>query len=446
MTVLRVLAFPLVAAVLIGLATLVPSDDTVARPPRTVAVTQSTYACPAGSVISVSAGQVAAGESRTATVLPSRAADDALGDPAAWQTDVVDGAGVVVQQQGRGSGAVGYFAGTAPKSGGGGLVVGSCPGVVDDAWLLGLGSGDQHFSTVILTNLADSTAVADLTLWGPKGRIDAVDADGIVVEPHSTRRIRLDDLAAGEPEIAVHVHRRRGSLAAVANDTSTATYRGTEPVTSSLTPRREQIVPGLVEGTSGRTLLLVNPGTVTARVDVQVVGSDSTFTPKGLDQVKVGAGRVRTVTMPKTAGGDVQALRVVSDQPVAAAVRMTPSVKDHAVAESAAPLTGPAVVPVSLGLDLAPPRLVLTAPEGAASVEIEAFDADMTSLGTKTVDVPGGTTTAVKASSDDAAYVVVTPRGSVSAAATYVDGDQVSSLALEAAPVSTRAPQVRPVG
>ncbi len=89
----------------------------------------------------------------------------------------------MVQQRGRASGAVGFFAGTAPKKGGGGLVVGSCPGVVDDAWLMGLGSGGKHFSTLILTNLADTPAAVDLSLWGPKGKIDAVGSEGIVVKP-----------------------------------------------------------------------------------------------------------------------------------------------------------------------------------------------------------------------------------------------------------------------
>lgn len=445
MTHLKSLAFPLVAVLLVLLAWVAPSGDESPRPPSKVSITQSTYACPAGSVISVSAGQVQPGTSRTASVLPGQEPDEALSDAAAWQSAVVDGPGVIVQQEGRTSGAAGYFVGTAPKAGGGGLVVGSCPGVVDDAWLLGLGSGDQHFSTLILTNLADSTAAVDLDLWGPEGKIDAVDAESVVIEPFSVRRIRLDSLAAGESELAVHVTRRRGSVSAVANDTSTATFRGTEPVTANTGPSRDQVVGGLVKGAAGRTLLVLNPGTTTARVDVEVIGRTTTFTPAGLEGIRVKAGSLRAVTVPKSAGAGEQALRVTSDEPVAASVRMAPTTQDFAYAEANVPLDGPTIVPVDVGTDVDAPRLHLSTPKGAASVELEAFDADMKPLASSTLDLEAGTTRSVSLTTRGAAYVVVTPKGDVVAAATYVDGDGISSLALRGAPLTTLAPQVRPV-
>ncbi|MET0931061.1 MAG: DUF5719 family protein [Aeromicrobium sp.] len=438
-------AFPLVAVVLVVLASIVPgADPEPARAPATVAVTQSTYACPAGSVITVAAGQVEPGTSGTASVLPGREPAAALGGATTWRSAVVDGPGVIVEQQGRG--AVGYFAGTAPKSGGGGLVVGSCSGVVDDSWLLGLGSGNKHFSTLILTNLAASPAAVDLTLWGPEGEIDAVNADGIVIAPFSVQRIRLDALAAGESELAVHVHRRRGSVSAVVNDTSTATFKGTEPISASVAPSREQVIGGLVEGASGRTLLVLNPGTSTARVDVEVLGSEGTFTPSGLEQVKVPAGTLQAVTVPATAGATPQALRLTSDQPVSSTVRMAPTNDDYAYAEASPVLSGPAVVPIQLGAEGSVPQLVLTAPGGAASVEVQALDASMAPLMSSTVELAPGTTQVAGVDADGAAYLVLRPTGDVIAAATYAKGGGISSLAVTDAPVSVAAPQVRSLG
>jgi hypothetical protein len=440
-------AFPLVAVLLVVLASLAPSDDArPARAPGTVAVTQSTYACPAGSVITVAAGQVEAGTSGTASVLPGREPVEPLGGATSWRTSVVDAPGLVVEQQGEASGAVGYFAGTAPKSGGGGLVVGSCSGVVDEAWLLGLGSGNGHFSTLILTNLTDSPAAVDLTLWGPEGRIDAVDADGIVIEPSSVQRIRLDALAAGEAEVAVHVHRRRGSVSAVVNDTSTAASRGTEPISASRAPSREQVVGGIVPGAAGRTLLVLNPGKSTARVDVEVMGPDGTFAPAGLEQVKIPAGTLQSVPVPDTAGSTAQAMRLTADQPVSATVRMAPTTDDYAYAESSVPLTGPAVVPIDLGAQSSVPQLVLTAPAGDARVEVQAFDAAMAPLPSSTVTIAAGTTQVVKPDAAGAAYLVLRPTGDVIAAATYAQADLISSLSLTDAPVSVSAPQVSPVG
>ena len=439
--------FPVIAVALVVLASLAPDDDAPPRRgPGTVAVSQSTYACPAGSVITVASGQVEPGTAGTASALPDRSPVDELSGATTWRTSVVDGPGVLVDQRGSGSGAVGYFAGTAPRSGGGGLVVGACSGVVDDAWLLGLGSGGGHFSTVILTNLSSSPAAVDLTLWGPEGRIDAVNAEGIVIEPYSVQRIRLDTLAAGEPDVAVHVHRRRGSVAAVVNDSSTAAGKGTEPISASVSPRREQVVGGLVPGTGGRTLLVLNPGSSTARVDVEVIGPKSTFTPAGLEQVTIPAGTLRAVTVPATAGSEAQALRLTSDQPVTASVRMAPTATDYAYAESAATLTGPAVVPVDLGQPGVGSQLVLTAPGQDASVVVQAFDAAMAPLTSTTISVPAGTTTTTPVKVAGAAYLVLTPTGDVVATATYSVGDRLSSLVVTDAPVSVAAPQVRPVG
>lgn len=442
---LRILVIPLAAVVLVVLAALAPSSSELPRPPSRVTVTETAYACPTGSVITVAAGQVEAGTGSTATALPGGRREAALEDATAWRTSVVDESGVVVQQQGRGSGAAGFFAGTAPKSGGGGLVVGSCPGVVDDAWLAGLGSGGKHFSTLILTNLADSPAAVDLTLWGPKGRIDAVGSEGVVVKPSSVRRIRLDELAAGEPELAMHVHRRRGSLSAVVNDSSTSVSSGTEPVSATLSPRRSQVVGGLVADAAGRTLVLVNPGDTTARVAVKVIGPKNTFTPSGLDQVKVPARSTRSVTVPRSAGSAAQALRLTSDQPVAATVRMAPTDKDYAYAEAVPALGGPAIVPIGLGARVGAPRLVLTAPDGAASADVQAYDADMQPLMSSSARIKAGTTTGLRLDARGAAYFVVKPHGTVVAAATYARGDGLSSLALTDAPITVLGPQVRPV-
>ena len=442
---LRFLILPMAAVALVVLALVAPSSSESARPPSRVTVTESSYACPAGSVITVAAGQVRAGSGATAYAFPGRARDKELEDTSSWRTSVVDGSGVMVQQRGRASGAVGFFAGTAPKKGGGGLVVGSCPGVVDDAWLLGLGSGGKHFSTLILTNLADTPAAVDLSLWGPKGKIDAVGSEGIVVKPASVRRIRLDELAAGEAELAMHVHRRRGSLSAVVNDSSTSVFSGTEPVSATLSPRRTQVVGGLVPGAEGRTLMMVNPGQATARVNVKVIGPKNTFAPSGLSQIKVRAGTTRTVPVPKSAGSGAQALRLTSDQPISATVRMAPGNKDYAYAEAVPALTGPAIVPVEVGPKIGAPRLLLTAPGAAASVDVQAYDTSMRRLASSTVKIKAGTTTWARLETPDAAYFVVTPHGKVVAAATYVKGDGISSLALTPAPVTVLSPQVRPV-
>ncbi|TXL57335.1 DUF5719 family protein [Aeromicrobium terrae] len=444
---LRNLAPPVVGAGLLVLAAVVPAGGDDSRPPVPVTVQESSYACPAGQDITVAAGQVERGTGATAQALPGKTPVTALADAGAWRTTQATGSGVIVRQKGRASGAVGFYAGTASKKHGGGLAVGSCPATFEEGWFLGLGSGAEHESTLVLTNLSESPAVADLTFWGPRGPVDAIDADGIVVDPFTTKRVKLADLAAGEPELAVHVVRRRGSLSVVADDESTAVFKGTEPVSSSLAPSRSQVVPGLPGDADGRTLLLLNPGEQSARVGVRVIGPKSTFTPQGLATVKVGPGRLKAVEVPRSAGSGRIALRLTSDHPVAASVRIAPDTKDRAYAEAVAPLEGTAVVPVELGDDLKAPELVLTAPRRAGSAHLVAYDARMRRLAEHDVTIAAGTTQHVALAKElkakGIAYVLLTVRGTVLGAATYTDGHRVSSLVLAPAPVTVLGPQVR---
>lgn len=445
----RTFLIPLVAAGLAIGAYVVPKPSDSPRRPDGVKITQSTYACPAGDGITIASGQLSPGDTAAATVLPSRTPDDKLVDPATWRTSQVDGGGVIVEQTGSASGAAGFFGATAPKGSGGGLIVGSCPYLVDDAWYLGLGSGAKHFSSVILTNVGDTPAAVDLELWGPEGKIDAVSSTGIVIGPRTTKRVKLEDLAAGEPELALHVLRRRGSVSAVVNDLSTAVFGGTEPVSATSGPERRQVIGGLVSGAEGRTLALLNPGTTTARVEVEVIGPKNTFRPEGLDAVKVPAGAVRLVEVPTTAGSGRQALQVSSDVPVVATVRMAPSEVDFAYAEAVPALVGPALVPVEMGKRVSLPDLILTAPDKATNVQVIALGKDMKEIAEADVQVPGETTqhldTAKVFKQKGIAYLVVQSKGEIVAAATYRSGELISSLALLAAPRTVLAPQVRPV-
>lgn len=441
---------PALAVAMVAAASVMPAGGSVvSNPPRPVEVVESSYACPGGSIITLAAGQVRPGASRTVHLSPEGTPDPDLSDAGVWSSASVDAAGAIITETGRDTGASGFFAGRAPASGGGGLVVGECAGVIDDAWFLGAGSGDRHFSTLILTNLSSTPAVADILLWGPDGPVDAVNASGVTLAPYEIRRTPVADLAAGEAALAIEVVRTRGSMSAIVNDSSTATFAGTEPISATLTPTRDQYVGGVVGGARGKTLMLLNPGESTARVDVEVLARSGTFAGKGLQDIKVEPGQFLEVEVPAEVGKGRQAFHVSSDQPVAASVRVSANAKDYSIAEATAPLDGAALVPVSAGSNVKIPELVLTAPGKTSSVDIEAFDASMKSLASSSVGVEGGTTVHVASvnSKDpyasDVAYVVVRGTGGVIAAAQYVKGEGVSSLALRAAPVVVSAPSVR---
>lgn len=452
---LKILLLPILAVAIIAAAFAVPAKDTKARSPQTVTVRQSSFACPIAGDTTVATGRVAAHTDAraTATALPDRSSVDALTPVDSWNDARVAATSVLVNTiDPLGAGAVGFFGTIASGRDGGGLGVGSCPAVVQDSWYVGGGSGARHFSTMTLTNLSDSTAVADVSLWGEEGTVDAVNAEGIILDAFETRSITLDSLAAGEPELAVHVQSRRGALSVALRDTSTAVFAGTEPLTATAAPARRQVIAGIGSGTNDRQLIALNPGNTTARVKIEALGKDGTFVPTGLDDVKIPAGKVKMMDVPTSTGGDALALRLTADHPLSASVRSSPTDKDFAYAVAGQPLVGPAVAPLSIGSVLRDAQLLLTAPDAKADVTITAYDAKMAKQGSVDVAVKAGSTTpydlGVKGRFNkplgDLAYVVVTSVGNIQGAALYTRGDGVSAMPLTEAPLKTLAPQVRP--
>jgi hypothetical protein len=435
------------AIALIVTAFFLPDPREGVRDPRSVSVSRTAYACPGG--VNVAAGQIAPARSVTAVRLPGRSSVSSLERTDRWRLTKTSRP-TVVEQSGRGSGGAGFFTTTAGEGDGGGLIVATCPPTVDESWFVGLGSGAKHESRLELTNLSDVVAVADISMWGPDGPIEAVGADGIVIKPEQTQSIRLNKLAAGEPELAVRVERRRGAFAVTAFDGSRRVYGGSEAPAPTRAPRRDQIVTGLPAGARNRTLLVVNPSTATSRLSVSVLGRRGTFAPRGLEAVRVPAGRVTTLELPASLGADGNSVRIRSEQPVAAVVRVSEAKDDYAYVGSSHTLDGPALVPVDLGGGTTRPRLTLTAPAGKAAVTVKGFDAQMKQLASERHELPAGTTSTVALTgltdSDRLAYVVVEPRGDVVGSATFHKDEGIATMPLEAAPVRVLGPDVRLVG
>jgi len=438
---------PVLAVALIVTALFLPDPREGPRDPRSVSVSRTAYACPGD--VNVAAGQIAPARAVRAVSLPGRRTVGSLEKPDRWRLTKTSRA-TVVEQSGRGSGGAGFFTTTADESDGGGLIVASCPPTVDESWFVGLGSGAKHESRLELTNLSDVVAVADISMWGIDGPIEAVGAEGIVIKPEQTQTLRLSKLADGEPELAVRVERRRGAFAVTAFDGSRRVYAGSEVPAPTRAPRRDQIVTGLPAGARNRTLLVVNPSGATSRLSVSVLGRRGTFAPRGLEAVRVPAGRVTTLELPASLGADGSSLRIKSEQRVAVVVRVGEAKEDYAYVGSAHELDGPALVPVDLGGGTSRPRLTLTAPGRKAAVTVKGFDAQMKPLASERHELPAGTTSTVALTgltdSDRLAYVVVEPRGDVVGSATFRKDDGIASIPLEAAPVLVLGPDVRLVG
>ena len=441
-------AVPLAVAVaIVLLGTVLPSPRLLDRTQDAISVSRTAYACPSGST--VAAGQIAAASTVSAVELPKGARVKALESGDTWRRTEIERT-TLVDQVGSGSGAAGFFTQVGGAGSGAGLMVGSCPATVDESWFVGLGSGVKHESRLVVTNVSDVVSVADVTMWGTEGEIEVVGGDGLVLKPRQTRTIAVSDFAAGESELAVRVERRRGAFAVSALDDSTRSYSGSEVLPPTKAPRRSQLLSGLPSGAKFRTLLITNPTHITSRVSVEVIGPKGSFAPRGLDSVRVPAGKVTPVELPTTIGSDGIAVRVTSEQPVLATARVAEDKSDYAYAVVARPLEGEAIVPVALAGGVGRPRLTVTAPGRSASITVSGYDASMKLLKSARFDVDAGTTSTVNVGqaigSDRLAYVVVKPRGRVVGAATFRGDDGIASIPLDAAPVQVLGPDVQVIG
>lgn len=432
---------PLVAAVMVLAAAFVPEPEPepVDGGRQTIDVQQTVWACPVQSGWSVTAGQVVGGDEATGRSIGSDAtAADVWSDAGRWRTGRPAGDAFVLEQSGAGSGSVGFVSGDASRAQGGGAVLAACPAIADDAWFAGLGGPDRDAATVTLINLGTERAVADVSWWGESGPIESSDTTGLVVEAGQTKVVSVAEVAAGEGVVGLEVSRRRGALTAIATDGGA---EGTELVDSVSGPARSQVLLGQPVDSGGR-LSILNPGTTTAHVAVEVRGPKGSFAAEGLEDVAVEPESTRTVRIPNSVDIAGSALHVTSDVPVVAVASVS-TADDFASLVAAEPISGPAAAPVRASGR--PVRVLVGAGDAAATVTVETFTATMKSLGEQQISIEAGSTASVPAPEDqDADHVVLTPAdgATVWAGLSTRDDDQIATTALRPAPVTVVAPGV----
>lgn len=430
--------FPVVAIVLAAIGW-VGRVDPPDRGPGPVPVDVAAYTCPLVGGVRLSTGQVTAGTSAVATLYPGGAESSV--DPRTWHATAPRGDALSVEQRGYKSGAVGFIRGQLPGAFGGGLVVGGCPGVADESWFLGLGSGSGHESTLVLTNTGGSPAVADVNLWASDGPVPAIGNKGLVVPPHSTKVLPLHSIAAGELELGVQVVRRRGALTASALDTLRTSRNGTESLmgTSSAKQLWLSAVPG---GSDSRNILLLNPGEESTRAKVEVFADGKPFTPAGLDNISLPAGKFVWVGLP--AQRQPVSVRVTASREIVGSVRVAQAHSDFGYAMPVRPLEHVAIAPMVTGVF---PSVVVTSTGRRATLRVTTFDSSMRRLVQVTDEVAAGSTKALdlkKLQQGKPAYIQLESSEPVVAAALYASGKLLAILPLADAPLVRPGPDVVP--
>jgi hypothetical protein len=349
-----------------------------------------------------------------------------------------------------------------------GLAVASCAAPTTSWWFVGTASRVGHVGRLLLTNPEPGPAAVDIDLFGPDGQVAVAGGRGVSLAPRSSRVVALSSLAIQEPGLAVHVQATQGEVVAVVHDrwADGVTPTGNEWLGPVTPPGGEVVVPGLPKcggaaqasaqlrsscGKSTRTLVVANPGALTALVRVEVLGPRGPFVPSGLETLRIPPTSVVRADVTAVARGEPAGIRLTSDQDVTAAVLIADgsAQADTAVVPASPPLAGPAAAPWPT--DLQASLLLSSAARTAAAARISVYAADGARLLTDTVPVAGGSTRQWTlprlrpAERRSVAYVVVEPTsGSVTAAAVYrAEPVGLAGLALRSLAVSVERPAVR---
>lgn len=317
-----------------------------------------------------------------------------------------------------------------------------------DWWFTGADTSVDSTSTLVLTNPGPSVAVVALDLYGAHGRVRALGAEAIALAPHTRREYDLARWAPGQAALSVHAAVSRGAVTAavLVQRVAGATPAGSDWLPPSAAPGRTVVVGAGLAGRVDQTLLLANPGDRQQVVTVRVLSATGAFTSTGLPPVQVPPGTVVTRSLASVTAHGADALELSAHGLVTGAVesRLTSGSHDFAFSGVVQPLPvrpdQPTVVPTLTGSALALAFTVAgTAP---ASVRVDGFAADGSSISSSTVSLPGSSTTLWHAPAapssgsssgvDDAPtayYTVSTLSGGIGAVAAVAQYSRVDGLA-----------------
>lgn len=209
---------------------------------------------------------------------------------------------------------------------------------------------DPSQGELVLVNPDRTDAVVNLSVQSADGDITTAGSRGLAVAAGSSRVVPISVIAATNSPVTIVQQSTQGRVLMVARPLSSGSAQavGQQPSTAA-------VIAGLPAQLKGLQLVLGNPGTQAATVQVQALGVRGAFTPSGGDSITVEAGATIKVDLTAGLNGEAAVLRLASDQPiVSTAVAqtasgvawVTPSERATSFSDIAA---GPAVQLANLG-------------------------------------------------------------------------------------------------
>lgn len=319
-------------------------------------------------------------------------------------------------------------------------------------WFTGFVAGDADRTELILTNPDDAQAEVDLRFFGKQGRVVVPGSPAVLVEAHSSRTVSLSTLVSTDGPFSVEVQASQGRVSAVARRTRTAALKpsGADWQVPSTSPALTSVIPGLPEGEGSRQLLVTNPGTARATVQVAVLGLQGPYAPVGAASVQVPPESTASLDLTAGLATESGAVKLVSDLPVTGAVisasKRTASAPDFAVQSAASPLVHDGVSAVATTPGTATEMILSNGSDTDTPVTFEVLSYDGVVLRTDEVLVAAESTATRRITSPAPSYLVVkVPSGSAVVGGmviTQPEGDVagLATVPLLSPDVASRAP------
>jgi hypothetical protein len=447
-TVLAVVLPVLSALVLLLVRPGSPPDTTY--PPTRTTLTAATLICPSALPGSPEVALTTASDDVDSQVRVGLGKDTADADLTSSRVTTVDD-GDALAVFGEDDAAPGLVAGRASDDE---EAVSSCLPPTAVRWFTGAGAGASHRSVLELTNPDAGTAVADVTVLGRAGVLDAPRLRGVSVPGGSSIRLDLSSMVPRTDDLALEVVAARGRVGATLLDRIDRV--GSAPVTQDWLPGQaepatDNVLLGLPPGSGQRTLAIANPGTDEVRAAIRVIDTESVFAPDGVDEIRVPPQSV--VRVPVTAVVDQAVAQGALGLSVTASGPVTTSLRsvvrgDLSLSTAGTPFDEQSTVLLpevpDRGAQAAQRRVVLADATTAGTVTVVARAADGSKLKETSIDIVPDRGAAVRVPAATRRLDVVPARTSVTGSVITSSRSGTSVLPLTVPVRNGLVPHVRP--
>jgi hypothetical protein len=328
-----------------------------------------------------------------------------------------------------------------------GLATGSCGTPGREFWFVGGSSHPDRRARLVLSNPTSTPATVDLALWSGSGPVEVDGTDELALPPNSQEVLLFEAIAPENEHLAVQVRATRGRIvAAIDNrEKSDGESTGTSMIPAATAPTETVVVPG-VPGRGKRSLRIVAPGENDAIVNLEVLSADGAYSPVGLDVLTVPAGSVLEVPVDEAVGSDPTAIRLISDEPITAGLRVADTMEDGRpdIAFTAATAALPAGSLASVfGVDSATVNTTLVfsaVGDAGGRVVVRTVDGEGATVGETPVEIPAGSTQAVPLERpEDSVWtttVIEVAAGNTVAGARIIDGEDDDGRIMDVMPLT----------